>query len=191
MARPKDDTKIAAIFEATLRLVLKTGFDGLKMADVARAAGLATGTVYIYFKNKEVLINQLFLAVKSEKTSKLMAVYDARDSFEVSFGKLWHNYLDISLAEPERMLFIEQFAHTSHLTKKTIAAGDALLQPLAQFIEGGIRKKILRKVPTPVALGQLMGPVLEVVKLEKDGVLKLTQRHKEELYEMAWRSVTV
>ena len=45
MSRPKDETKIEAIFEATLKLVQKSGFNGLKMADVAKAAGMATGTL--------------------------------------------------------------------------------------------------------------------------------------------------
>ena len=47
MARPKDENKINTIYEATLKLVLKTGFNGLKMADVAKAAKLATGTLNI------------------------------------------------------------------------------------------------------------------------------------------------
>ncbi len=61
MPRSKDETKVIAIFDATLSVVMKTGFNGLKMADVAKKAGLATGTVYLYFKNKEALINALYL----------------------------------------------------------------------------------------------------------------------------------
>jgi AcrR family transcriptional regulator len=49
MSRPRDENKIEVIYEATLKLVLETGFNGLKMADVAKAANLATGTLYIYF----------------------------------------------------------------------------------------------------------------------------------------------
>ncbi|MFM7485318.1 MAG: TetR/AcrR family transcriptional regulator, partial [Cytophagales bacterium] len=76
MARPRDENKIEPIYEATLRLVLKTGFNGLKMADVAKAAKLATGTLYIYFKNKEVLINELYSHLKKSKMAKMLEVFD-------------------------------------------------------------------------------------------------------------------
>ncbi|MBK7429323.1 MAG: helix-turn-helix transcriptional regulator [Saprospiraceae bacterium] len=39
---------------------MKSGYTDLRMADVAKEAGMATGTLYIYFKNKEELINTLF-----------------------------------------------------------------------------------------------------------------------------------
>ena len=191
MARPKDETKIEAIFEATLKLVQKSGFNGLKMADVAKAAGMATGTLYIYFKNKDVLINELFLALKRSKTSRMMLGVNPQDSFEETFRKLWFNYFDISMAEPERMLFIEQFAHTSYLTKKTKAQGDQLLEPLIAFLEEGIRKKIIRRLPVEILLSQLMGPIYEMVKVLQEKQTPITQTQKQGMFEMAWRSVTI
>jgi len=191
VARPKDETKIDAIFEATLKLVQKSGFNGLKMADVAKAAGMATGTLYIYFKNKDVLINELFLALKRSKTSRMMLGVNPQDSFEETFRKLWFNYFDISMAEPERMLFIEQFAHTSYLTKKTKAQGDQLLEPLIAFLEEGIRKKIIRKLPVEILLSQLMGPIYEMVKVLQEKQTPITQTQKQGMFEMAWRSVTI
>jgi TetR/AcrR family transcriptional regulator, repressor of fatR-cypB operon len=189
MARPKDDSKIDTIYEATLKLVLKTGFNGLKMADVAKAAKLATGTLYIYFKNKDELVNNLFLYLKTAKTKKVLEVYNPEDPFEVAFKKLWYNYLEISLAEPERMFFIEQFAHTTYLTKKTKAHGDELLKPLAAFLQQGINQKIVRRLPVDMLLSQLMGPIYEIIKQVSDGAITLTPAHKKGLYEMAWNSV--
>ena len=69
MPRVKDESKIEAIYNATLALVLKSGFAELNMAAVAKEAGIATGTIYTYFKNKETLINQLFLHLKEEKVN--------------------------------------------------------------------------------------------------------------------------
>jgi AcrR family transcriptional regulator len=191
VARPKDETKVEAIFEATLKLVQKSGFNGLKMADVAKAAGMATGTLYIYFKNKDVLINELFLALKRSKTSRMMLGASPQDSFEETFRKLWFNYFDISMAEPQRMLFIEQFAHTSFLTKKTKQLGDQLLEPLIAFLEEGIRKKIIRKLPVEILLSQLMGPIYEMVKVHQEKQAPITPAQKQCMFEMAWGSVTI
>ncbi len=191
MARPKDDSKIEVIFEATLKIVLKTGFNGLKMADVAKAAGLATGTLYIYFKNKEVLINELFLSLKTAKTHRLLSAYNVKDSFEVNFRNLWFNYLELSLKEPERMLFIEQFAHTSYLTKKTKALGDELLKPLEEFLQQGIKQKKIIKLPIQLLLSQLMGPIYEIVKLHMDKKIVINKNIKEDLYDIALRGISI
>jgi AcrR family transcriptional regulator len=189
MARPRDESKIEAIYDATLKLVLETGFNGLKMADVAKAAGLATGTLYIYFENKEVLINELYYHLKKNKTLKLLEVFDSKDSFPIAFKKLWMNYLNISLAEPERMQFIEQYTHTSYLTKKTKQQGDQLLAPLEDFLAGGIKQGLVKKLPLQLLLSQLMGPINEMVKLHYDKTLKITPALKEELFTMAWNSI--
>jgi len=189
MARPRDENKIETIYDATLKLVLETGFNGLKMADVAKAAKLATGTLYIYFKNKEQLINELYFHLKQAKTMKLLAVYNASDSFQVAFKKLWMNYLSISLAEPERMTFIEQFTHTSYLTKKTKQQSDQLLKPLEDFLQMGITEGLVKRLPVQLLLSQLLGPINESVKLHGDQTLKITAALKEELFQMAWSSI--
>jgi AcrR family transcriptional regulator len=189
MARPRDETKIEAIYEATLKLVLETGFNGLKMADVARTANLGTGTLYIYFKNKEVLINELYYHLKKNKTLKMLEVFDATDPFLVAFKKLWMNYVNISLAEPERMKFIEQYTHTSYLTRRTIQQSDQLLKPLEEFLDNGIKQGLIKRLPIQLLLSQLMGPINESVKLQYNQTLKMTSRLKEELFEMAWNSV--
>lgn len=189
MARHRDETKIEAIYEATLLLVLETGFNGLKMADVAKEAGFATGTLYIYFKNKEVLINELYFHLKKNKTLKMLEVFDTSDSFLVAFKKLWMNYLIISLQEPERMRFIEQFTHTSYLTKKTKQQSDLLLKPLEDFLTVGIKQGLVKKLPVQLLLSQLMGPINESVKLQYEKTLKLTATLKEDMFKMAWSSI--
>ena len=189
MARPRDENKIETIYEATLKLVLETGFNGLKMADVAKAAKLATGTLYIYFKNKEVLINELYFHLKKNRTLKMLEEFDAHDSFQVAFRKLWMNYLNISLEEPERMKFIEQFTHTSYLTKKTKQQSDLLLKPMEDFLANGIKQGLIKKLPVQLLLSQLMGPINESLKLHYDKTLKITPPMKEELFHMAWNSI--
>ena len=190
MPRSKDEAKVIAIFDATLSVVMKTGFNGLKMADVAKKAGLATGTVYLYFKNKEALINALYLHLKTEKTQAFMLAYNPADDFKTAFTKLWQRYFDISLAEPERMLFIEQFTYTSYLTRRTKEKGDVLLYPLFEFLQEGIRKKKIKSIPLPLLISQLMGPIFEIVKLHYNKKIKVTTSVKKSLLEFAWKSVS-
>jgi hypothetical protein len=119
----------------------------------------------------------------------MLEVFDTCDSFLVAFKKLWMNYLIISLQEPERMRFIEQFTHTSYLTKKTKQQSDLLLKPLEDFLTVGIKQGLVKKLPVQLLLSQLMGAINESVKLQYDKTLKLTATLKEDMFKMAWSSI--
>ena len=58
MARNSD--KKPQIIDAAIKVFAEKGFYNSKVADVARAAGIADGTIYLYFKNKDDLLIYLF-----------------------------------------------------------------------------------------------------------------------------------
>jgi len=58
-AGPSAD-KYESILLAAIRVFARNGFFNSKVADVARDAGVADGTVYLYFKNKEDLLVSIF-----------------------------------------------------------------------------------------------------------------------------------
>ena len=48
--------KYEAILRAAIKVFARSGFFNSKVADVAREAGVADGTIYLYFKNKDELL---------------------------------------------------------------------------------------------------------------------------------------
>lgn len=58
--KPRGSDKRERILEAALRVFADRGFYNAKVSEVARAAGVADGTIYLYFKNKDDLLIQLF-----------------------------------------------------------------------------------------------------------------------------------
>ena len=69
--KPNDDKKIDQIYKAMLRLVEAKGLAGITMSEIAKEANIATGTLYIYFKNKNELINALFTDMQKQVCSSL------------------------------------------------------------------------------------------------------------------------
>ena len=58
-----DNAKRRQIVEGARRIFLAQGFDAASMNDIAKAAGVSKGTLYVYFQNKE----QLFEAIVHEE----------------------------------------------------------------------------------------------------------------------------
>jgi len=59
----KKEKKRNAIIRASLRVFARRGYETTALDEVAREAGLAKGTLYLYFKDKEDLYFQVMLTV--------------------------------------------------------------------------------------------------------------------------------
>src|SRR5215217_1405280 len=64
-ARPERGEKRDALLRAAIETFAARGYFNAQVADVARAAGVAAGTVYLYFRGKDDLLVSIF-----EKTMK-------------------------------------------------------------------------------------------------------------------------
>ncbi len=61
----KCDAKREAILDAALRCFLDKGLAETRVEDIARAAGVAKGTIYLYFADKEAIFKDLVNTVLS------------------------------------------------------------------------------------------------------------------------------
>jgi len=52
----KEEAAKEAIYEAAVKVIARNRGEGLKMSEIADAVGIATGTLYNYFKNKDRLL---------------------------------------------------------------------------------------------------------------------------------------
>jgi TetR/AcrR family fatty acid metabolism transcriptional regulator len=66
MARPRSDDKRARILQAAAKVFARKGYFAAKVSEVARKAGVADGTIYLYFRNKEDILVSLFDEVMAE-----------------------------------------------------------------------------------------------------------------------------
>jgi len=58
--RPPVLDKREAILRAAIEVFAHNGYFSSKVADIAKAAGVADGTVYLYFKSKEEILHSIF-----------------------------------------------------------------------------------------------------------------------------------
>src|SRR5436190_8476740 len=52
--------KREVLLRAAIRVFAHNGYFNSKVADIAREAGVADGTVYLYFKSKEDILHSIF-----------------------------------------------------------------------------------------------------------------------------------
>ena len=85
MARNSDGTKREAILDAAVVEIARHGYYQTTVAMIARRAGVADGTIYLYFKNKDDILVQFF----SYKTKQVFERFrEGVDSQESAIEKL-------------------------------------------------------------------------------------------------------
>jgi TetR/AcrR family fatty acid metabolism transcriptional regulator len=70
MARRRTPDKRGRILEAAVKVFAGRGYFGARVSDIAKVAGVADGTIYLYFRNKEDILVSLFDEVMSEHIAK-------------------------------------------------------------------------------------------------------------------------
>src|SRR2546422_5734011 len=56
----RDPGKPQQIIDAAIRVFARTGYYNSRVSDIAREAGIASGTIYLYFKTKDEILVTLF-----------------------------------------------------------------------------------------------------------------------------------
>lgn len=84
-----------AILAAALDEFSARGFEGARLDDVAKRAGIAKGTIYLYFRDKETLFQELVRAMLAPVIDGI----EAMGAVEVPAGVLGERFVDLFVRE--------------------------------------------------------------------------------------------
>lgn len=185
----KDQSKIEHIYDATLKLVKTKGLAGITMNEIAASAGLATGTLYIYFNSKEDLINELYSTCKHASEQVCFQGYNEGEPFKNSFKTIWHNLMHFRVNNFSEAVFMDQCCHSPFLTETNKELTNSILQPLYKLIEQGKHERVIRDLDNFLLITFITGSIHEIVKYTHAHGKKLTERMVEDIFEMCWNGI--
>ena len=81
MARPRSEEKRKALLKAATEIFSIRGLSA-PTASITELAGLAEGTLFVYFKDKDDLINCLYEELKKELAQAMLANYPNKASIQ-------------------------------------------------------------------------------------------------------------
>src|SRR6185312_10512379 len=98
-SRGKRESKSAARREAILAAALDEfalrGFERARLDDVAKRAGVAKGTIYLYFRDKESLFQELIRAM----LAPLVAIIEGMGAADVPMARVSEHIVDLFVRE--------------------------------------------------------------------------------------------
>lgn len=143
----QDTRKRRQILDGARHVFLEQGFDSASMNDIAEAAGVSKGTLYVYFDSKEALFREL---VREEKAAQFPAIFD----FDTSDPDVRGTLTRVGLAFAS---FVTQ-PHVVTAKRIVVAIADRMPAMATEFFEEGPRQcafRVAAYLDTQVAAGRL------------------------------------
>jgi AcrR family transcriptional regulator len=86
MPKSKEDVvqefRVQSIQEAAIRVISRKGMASATMQEIAEEAGVAKGTLYLYFRDREELVERAFETAILELQKRVDAALDSEGSFD-------------------------------------------------------------------------------------------------------------
>lgn len=187
--------KRGEIMQAALELIAEQGFHDAPMSEIAKKAGVAAGTIYRYFENKEVLINELFQEIEDKISKAILDGYVIEKPVREKFFFIFIGSFRYFLANPLHFRYMEQYINSPYgiskrrdvfLEKKTNHHGHETLRGI---FEEGISRRILKDVPVMVLFPLSIGPLLYLIRDHTLGFIVLDEPLILQIAEACWDSI--
>ncbi len=144
--RGKSD-KRERILAAAVKVFAEKGFYCARVSDVARQAGVADGTIYLYFASKEDLLRGLFEENMQAIIERLRALMEDVDTASQKLARLFEGYAQFTRDEPElaEVLTVELRESGKFMNEFAAPLFGEFLRLIVEVIEDGQRAGELRQ----------------------------------------------
>lgn len=160
--------KYQKIIEAATAVFAQKGFHAAKIADIAKVAQVADGTIYLYFKSKDDLLISvfeysidLFIQTVENGLSGLTSPVEKLKYFIEIYFKLIKTYPElaqvIQLELRQSSKFLKEYTNTKFFTFLSIVAG---------IVEEGQAERLFRPDLNPQLVRRALFGAIDEISLE-------------------------
>lgn len=168
MVRQLSDEKRERYLQAALKLFAKNGVQNTSTAAIAREAGTAAGTLFLYFPTKQDLINALIWDIGKDHSayihSLLQTEIDAKTTFEVIFMGSVRWFLD----HLDAYLYDQEVRHARLVDENVVRESEQFLGYYFTAIQRGLSEGSIKSYPMDVIGNMLYHGMAAVIEMTRD-----------------------
>jgi len=162
-ARASVPDKREAILRAAVKIFARKGYFNSKVSDIASEAGIADGTVYLYFKSKDEVLRSVFDRTMSdfisEGRAELSKISDPTEKLQ------WLAHFHLRKLGADRNLAIvfqvELRGSTKFMEEFSEKGFKEYLDVIRRVVEEGQKKNIFRKDINPITAAKIFYGALD------------------------------
>lgn len=112
-----------------MEVFAERGISNAPTSAISAAAGVAEGTLFTYFKTKDVLINELYRELRREVDREMVDYPYTADPY-TRLRYVWDRYLNLAIKFPKRLKVLQQLRVSGRLLKDAEAPNVAIMELL-------------------------------------------------------------
>jgi len=178
--------KKSIVLQTTLELITKQGIQATSLSQIIKESGVANGTVYHHFKNKEEIITELYLMLTQDFGTVVMRNIP-EDDIRKQFSVMWLNLFHYFVNNPLAFIFSEQIARSPEIPQSLKDKARQYYSEIENYFKTGIRKKIFKSYNSMVMEEIFFGNVVSLVKIHENEKVKLLDKHISQAIEISWK----
>jgi len=162
----KTGEKYEAIIEAAVKVIAKNGYHHSQVSKIAREAGVADGTIYLYFRNKDDILTSLFHDKMGAFIKRVKAEIDKVSTMEEKLYQLIYMHLKQLQSDPALAIVTQiELRHSNIEIRKEIRQSlKAYQQLIEELIENGrLQGTFRRNLDVRIVRQMIFGTLDETV----------------------------
>lgn len=165
MARKPEGDKRRQILEAAVAVFAQKGYFTARVSDIAQLAGVADGTIYLYFKNKEDIIVSLFADVVERYLNRAkQEIEAARTPRERLLAIARHHLAALSERRDVAILFQTELRQSTLMSRISSKELRSYIDLLFKVVEDGQAQGVFRTdLPRSLVVQSFFGALDEMV----------------------------
>jgi TetR/AcrR family fatty acid metabolism transcriptional regulator len=156
----RDPDKPQQIIDAAVRVFARTGFYNSRVSDIAREAGIASGTIYLYFKTKDEILVTLFREKMAAFVSCLRAEIGRAQDPEAKIRRLVRLHFEVLEADPDMAEVVQVELRQGQKFFRGASAHEvsAYFELIGSILQDGVAAGVFRDdLPVKIATKMLFG----------------------------------
>ncbi|MFI9757459.1 TetR/AcrR family transcriptional regulator [Streptomyces sp. NPDC051963] len=160
-----DDTPLRRkVMDAALELFDERTWEGTNVPAIATHAGVAVGTIYRYFPNKQALGEAVFTEAKAAFADAVITDDVRRADPVTAIGLIWRHQVAFAIAHPQAFSFLEHQVHGAYLRPQAYEVVDRLNAELVGILREAQAIGAVRPGDPQVLLSMAFGAFVGVTK---------------------------
>jgi AcrR family transcriptional regulator len=165
MARGLASEKRESFLNAALKLFVTLGIQNTSTAVIAKEAGTAAGTLFLYFPTKQDLINELVLQISRDQSEYMKTLLDQSLPIRDAFFSIWQGCILWFMENKESYEFIRNVRETGMLNEAIVQESGKSFIYFYAAIQKGLDEGALKPFPIEVIGAFLYQDIIAVMNL--------------------------
>jgi AcrR family transcriptional regulator len=165
MPRKLSPQKREQFLDSALKLFVVNGVKNTSTAAIAKDAGTASGTFFLYFPTKQDLINELVLQIGSQQSEYINSLLTASLSVWETFITIWYGSIRWFLDNREAYRFSRQVRDSGLIAEEVVRESEQFFDYYYQAIQRGLSEGAIKPHPIELIGGMLYQDIVAVMNL--------------------------